>query len=385
MTTETNKLRSGLLDWLLIAGFMITLWLPLAKLLCSSSSVGIAESEKRKLTPLPVRPRSWNELWKYPDLFSAYYRDNFGFRSAFIRAHALVKYGLFHLSPSHHVLIGREGWLYYADDYSLEDYRSLKPFTQEELARWKSVFEERQAWLAKHGIRFLIVLSCDKALIYPEFLPAGIERRNVPFRIDELADYLAKNTSIPFVVLKADLEKARQEGRIFHRTDSHWNDLGAYVGYREIVRKLGQWFPQLQPRPTEAFTRREVESPGWDLAVMMGLNDIIHEQEIQLVPRAPQRFRVTDVDHPPRLDPKWNCGRIVTEIDDEHLPRAVVLRDSSGSALVPFLAEHFRRCEFLWQYEFETKHIRDPKPDVVILLMTSRRLQWYIPSNPPLP
>lgn len=283
------------------------------------------------------------------------------------------------------MLVGRQGWLYYADDYSLEDYRSLKPFTQAELARWKNVFEERQAWLAKSGIRFLIVLTCDKALIYPEFLPVGIERRNGSFRIEELADYLARNTNIPFVVLKSDLERAKRDGRIYHRTDSHWNDAGAYVGYREIISKLGQWFPQLRLRPLGDFTLREIESPGWDLAVMMGLDDIVHEQDRQLVPRVPRRFRVTEVDQPPRLDPKWNCGRIVTEIDDERLPRAVILRDSFGSALVPFLAEHFRRCEFLWQYEFEAKHIRDPKPDVVILMMTSRRLQWYIPSNPTLP
>ncbi|MBI4025136.1 MAG: hypothetical protein HY360_09155 [Verrucomicrobia bacterium] len=385
MTTEPNKLRSGLMDLLLIAIFMVVLWLPLAKLMLASSSAGIAEGEKRKLTPLPPAPASWNSLWQYPDRFSAYYRDNFGFRSAFIRAHALVKHGLFHLSPSRCVLVGRQGWLYYADDYSLEDYRSLKPFTQPELARWKSVFEERQAWLAKRGIRFLIVLTCDKALIYPEFLPVGIKRRDGSFRIEELADYLTRNTNIPFVVLKSDLERTKRDGRIYHRTDSHWNDAGAYVGYREIISKLGQWFPQLRPRRLGDFTLREIESPGWDLAVMMGLEDIVHEQNCQLVPRVPQRFRVTEVDQPPRLDPKWNCGRIVTEVEDDRLPRAVILRDSFGSALVPFLAEHFRRCEFLWQYEFEAKHIRNPKPDVVILMMTSRRLQWYVPSNPELP
>ncbi len=31
--------------------------------------------------------------------------------------------------------------------------------------------------------------------------------------------------------------------------------------------------------------------PGWDLAVMMGLDDRVHEQDRQLIPRAPRRFR----------------------------------------------------------------------------------------------
>jgi hypothetical protein len=51
---------------------------------------------------------------------------------------------------------------------------------------------------------------------------------------------------------------------------------------------------------------------------------------------------------------------------------------------VPFLAEHFRRSVFLWQYDFDPQVIEKEKPAWVILLITSRRMQWYRPENPPL-
>ena len=46
-------------------------------------------------------------------------------------------------------------------------------------------------------------------------------------------------------------EKSRHQ--IFYRTDTHWNNRGAYVGYREIMNVLCRWFPQLETIPSSAF------------------------------------------------------------------------------------------------------------------------------------
>jgi hypothetical protein len=115
---------------------------------------------------------------------------------------------------------------------------------------------------------------------------------------------------------------------------------------------------------------------------MMGLDDILGEEDWRLIPVKPRRARVVEED---RHDENWNQGRVVLEIDDPALPKAVVFRDSFGSALIPFLAEHFRRSVYLWRYDFAVDVLEQERPDVVIWLMTSRRLQWYVPFNPPLP
>jgi hypothetical protein len=277
------------------------------------------------------------------------------------------------ISPSDKVLAGRDGWFYYADDYSLEDYRSLQPFREEELAQWKRVLEERQDWLAQRGAKLLLVLSCDKYVIYPEYLPTAIHRAPRPYRMEELAEYLQKNSRVPVVSLKPALLAAKASDRLYHRTDTHWNDRGAFIGYREILTRIGQ-----QPL---AYDPVEKTTEGWDLARMMGLNDIIHEEDRQLQPRAPRHAKVVEIDRP---DPTWNVGRVALEVNNSALPRLVMFRDSFGSALVPFLAEHFRRSVFLWQYDFDPQVIEKEKPDWVILLITSRRMQWYRPENPPL-
>jgi hypothetical protein len=363
-------------DWLLIAVFLAAITAPSVRQFTGGAASTEAR-EKRKLAPLPAWPTTQAAVWQFPKQFTAYETDHFGYRSDLIRLHALLLYRGLGLSPSGFVLAGRDGWLYYADDYSLEDFHSARRFTTAELERWREVLEQRQAWLATHGCRLLVVFPCDKYIIYPEYLPAAYRRPTVPYRVDELTDYLRRHSAVPVVALHEALLEAKPHDRLYHRTDTHWNDRGTHVGYREIITRLG-----LTPLPLEAFEPVNVTTEGWDLARMMGLEDIAHEEDRQLVPRAPRRARVVDRDRPDRL---WNNGRVVLEVDAPSLPRLVVFRDSFGSALVPFLAEHFRRSVFLWQYDFDPQVIDREKPDVVIWLITSRRLQWYEPVNPPLP
>jgi len=359
-------------DTFLMTVFLIAISLPLGVQLTGNAS-GTQSHEKRKLAAFPPIPTSFETLWKYPGKFTTYYGDNFGLRAKLIRLHALAMYRLFGLSPSDKVLIGRDGWLYYTDDYSLDDYRSLVPFTTAEMEKWRQVLEARQNWLAKRGVKFVIVFACDKYVIYPEFLPAAYRRKDTPYRVDELSDYLAKNSKLTVVSLHQPLAAAKQD-RLYQRTDTHWNDRGAYIGYREIITAIGQ--QPLVYDPVEKTTE------GWDLARLMGLNDIISEEDRQLQPRTPRRATIVDID---RQDPLWNVGRVALEVKDRNLLKLVMFRDSFGSALVPFLAEHFQHSLFLWQYDFDPAVIEREKPDVVIWLMTSRRLQWFDPVNPPLP
>ena len=73
-------------------------------------------------------------------------------------------------------------------------------------------------------------------------------------------------------------------------------------------------------------------------------------------------------------------GRLVTEIGDRSLPRAVIFRDSFASRLVPFLSEHFSRAVYLWQNDFDAGAVLQEHPDVVIQEIVGRHLYNFIPS-----
>jgi hypothetical protein len=184
---------------------------------------------------------------------------------------------------------------------------------------------------------------------------------------------------VPVLDLRPSLLAARNTQRIYHRTDSHWNDLGAVVGYRQILGALRTQRPGLTPPAGgDAFDVVTRDEPGWDLAEMMGLTHLVTETNLMLAPRQARRARVVEPAHP---HPLYIGPRLVTAIDDARLPRAVFYRDSFGSALVPFLAEHFRRQLVLWEYDVLPETIRVERPDVVIQEWAGRRLHNRAPFD----
>ena len=103
------------------------------------------------------------------------------------------------------------------------------------------------------------------------------------------------------------------------------------------------------------------------------------EEDLPLRPRSPRRARIVE---PPQPDSRLMDGRLVTEQTDRSRPRAVVFRDSFGSALIPFLAEHFSRAVYLWQYNVDPDVVRAEHADVVIQEWVGRRLSTLAPYDP---
>ena len=110
---------------------------------------------------------------------------------------------------------------------------------------------------------------------------------------------------------------------------------------------------------------------------MMGLTRVLREVDLTLVPTRPRRARV---DRTGRREPDDEVGRLVTEIADPSLPRAVIFRDSFVSRLAPFLSEHFSRAVYLWQNDFDAEVVLQEHPDVVIQEIVGRHLYNFIPS-----
>jgi alginate O-acetyltransferase complex protein AlgJ len=180
------------------------------------------------------------------------------------------------------------------------------------------------------------------------------------------------------VDLRPALFEARTRERIYHRTDTHWNERGALVAYRMIIEAVRQQLPAVPP----AWQRSDFEAvsrddEGRDLAGMMGLKAVLREEVLGLEPRRPRLARVVE---PAGAAPTAEEGRLVTEIPGSTLPRAIIFRDSFVSPLVPFLSEHFSRAVYLWQNDFDAEAVVKEHADVVIQEIVGRHLYAFTPS-----
>ena len=365
----------------LIAVFLLTLAVPgLATL--GGVDRGLTRGENRDLAPPPVLAPTWPAVAAFPAAFTTYFQDHFAFRGRLVRWQGALRLLALRVSPSPTVIRGADGWLYYADDGAIEDYTNQSPLSAGELDTWATTLQHTQDWFAARGITYLFVIAPDKHVVYPEFMPASIHKASETSRTDQLVAHLQARTTVPVLDLRPALLAAKRGARIYHRTDSHWNDVGAEVGAREILTRLdalaGGTVPGLAPLPLSAYDRRDVQAPGRDLARMLGLETWLSEDEPILQPRH-AAARVVEPAHP---DENFDEGRLVSEATGTSLPRAVIYRDSFGSALVPFLAEHFSRALFLWEYDIEPTRIAQEQPRVVIQEWAGRRLSTRLPYDP---
>ncbi len=361
----------------LVAVFMAAILLPGIGTLLGVDRTSLS-GENRNLAAGPGLPTTWSAARAFPDAFSRYFEDRFAFRARLVRWQARLRFQALHSSPTPDVVTGRDGWLYYAADGAREDFGRNEPFPAKELETWRLTLQHTQDWLAARGITYLFVIAPDKHAVYPEFLPRSLHPVRDGSRIDDLVGYLARHSTVHVLDLRPALLVAKTRERLYHRTDTHWNDRGAYVAYGQILERLRQRVPGLEPLGREAFEPREERSPGMDLAGMLGLTDVLSEEELILHPRRPRVALTVD---PARPDPHGMEARLITEIPGSQRPRALIFRDSFGSALIPFLSEHFSRAIYLWQYDVDPQIVATERPDVVIQEWVGRRLQTLLPYD----
>ena len=325
--------------------------------------------ENRELAKFPEVHLDLASLRAFPDAFTTYFEDNFSFRARLVKWQAAFRFRELNVSPSPTVIAGRDGFLFYGDDGAVEDFADVQPFTTAELEVWRQELQKNQDWLAARGIKYEFVIAPDKHVVYPELMPAALHRVNDGSRIDQLVDYLRAHSTVNVVDVRQPLLDASRRERLYHRTDTHWNDLGAFYAYQQILRRIG--IDSLQPAARSDFDVRDEVIPGMDLAGMIGLKDVLREDELKLVPHRPRQAKIVEPAHP---DPLLMDAKVVTETPDQNLPRLMVFRDSFSSALIPFLSEHFSRAVYLWQYNFDPVAIEEEQPDVVIHEWVGRRL-----------
>jgi len=366
----------ALIERTIIVIFLVVLSLPLTGMLLNLDH-DAPSGENRALAARPQFRWDAASLRALPEQLTRYFEDHFAFRVRMVRWQAMVRLHALGVSPSASVIKGRDGWLFYADDGAMEDYAEAPPFTSAELDVWRHTLQDTSDWLHGQGIEYLFVIAPDKHVIYPEYMPDTIRRAAIS-RIDQLVSDLRQHSTVRVADLRPALLAAKARERLYHRTDTHWNDRGAFVGYQSIVDALSEEIHGLRSASRSAFDARVERSPGLDLAGMLGLTEVLHEEDLLLVPKRPARAHILEPQHPNR---RLTHARIVTEAPNQG-PRAVVFMDSFGPGLVPFLSEDFSRAVYLWQDNVDPQIVQQEHPQVVIQELVGRALSTLFPYNP---
>lgn len=326
--------------------------------------------ENRKLAPEPGSPATVDEWIDWPAKVEAWFKDYFGLRNSLIAWHSALMLDYLGVSPNKDVLIGKNGWLFLGANKNIDAFRCLAPYSAADLQIQVAEATRRQRWLAKRNIRYGHVWVPVKANLYPEFLPDGLTKLDQPCRLQQWTAAVGK-AGVPVLDLTDALKtaKAQDPFEIYYRTDTHWNPRGAWHGYRAMVPWLQKLLPGLRTLREDQVRFLQRSDRGGDLARMLDLQERYRGTDpfLELLPSEAQEVATTaKADKGVNLHTYScpNCGK----------QRAVLLHDSFGNHLRPYLAATFSHLVTAEFAGFDEALLTAEKPDIVLEVHLERQL-----------
>lgn len=354
--------------------FFLMLLLPIAGQLAGWNNE-VQLLERREPAAFPSLPHTRDALQAWPQQFDRYLIDRAGFRSAMVFAGSYIETHIFRHSTNDQVVLGNDGWLFYAGDHTLEQMRGTDLFTPAALDQWIEHMEAQRNWLAARGIPFLIVVVPNKERIYHEHMPASAGRLASITRLTQIKHRLVERKStLQLLDLTDALIAAKASVQVYAKRDTHWSGAGAFIGYLDIMRRLQPLLPNLEPLRPEQMENVAIRYPArdFDLMRMLGLG-LAGKGETLEYPLI-------------RGTPAWTTTRVDSVVDGKqrmrltstraNAPSAVWFRDSFSDTLAVYLNSTFSTVTLEGQagFRFDRALIDEAKPDVVVYEFVERFL-----------
>ena len=252
-----------------------------------------------------------------------------------------------------------DGMLFY--DEEMPDYLGRSSLPEDRLTGLADSLAELSTDLAAEGRRLIVLLAPNKSSVYPEAVPPNYLPSEQPSNLVRLQEALGER-GVDVVDALSLLLAGKEEGRLYFANDTHWNARGAELIYRALMEALG-W-----PVPYERIGY--IEGKAGDLIVMAQPGTPPVEPDA-----SPDIQRAYRTARPMRT---LNDMRIETSTDADTLSLLVV-RDSFGEGLFPYLANSVGRMVYSRVYEDLRGQAGQAEADVVVLEIVERNIGTLTP------
>ena len=326
--------------------------------------INTENTENRQLAEKPVLSR--DNLQTFASEYNSYYNDHLAFRSQMIEANSILSMNIFRDSSSSSVVLGKNNWLFFTDEGSIEDYKGTNLYTREQLELIKDNILSTKAYLEARGIEFILMIPSNKEEIYSDNLPDYIRKREEQPRAEQVISYLREETGIRIVYPKEELMAYKDQYDLYWHYDTHWNYLGAYIGAKALLQELGIQVPQV-----EELTITPNDFSGYDLANMMNLRDYYKKKKPAEVSYDVTGYPTNNLAVIQAID----ATELIYQSDSPDRRRLFLVRDSFAGGMAPVLASNFAYTYMPhWNGCFEQSMIDEQQPDIFVYEVVERRL-----------
>ncbi len=317
----------------------------------------------------------------FPADFESYFNDNFSFRRPLLDLHHHLSFYYFLVSPHpDQTLVGSSGW-YFLAKKEKNIYEGILRFTPGHLQQFEAEWRYRKHYLDSMRIPFMWLIAPMKHHVYAEFMPF----QSIPIKEDRVTQLERHfNKKLPGVMtsLRPLLNEAKKDHKVFYKLDNHWNFHAGELVSRYIVQQLRENLPGVQIPEIPPVSWRDTLLKTGIHQNVLGIDDLSETDQIPVIAK-PRSVAVVKHDFPPikHFQYPGDYEMRFMNVHDSSGLRVLVIRDSFGEKLLPFLKEPFHETVFIfdgWQYGLNKKIIEHLKPDAVIFLSSEVHIEHII-------
>lgn len=252
------------------------------------------------------------------------------------------------------VLLGKEDWLFYKtteDGDPISDYQGINHYDEATMQAVADKLTNERNQFANYGIDFYILSIPNKSSVYPEYMPDTIERKDTTSRTDLLMKYLEENTDLNVVDAKPILEKAKKKKQVYYKSDTHFNQIGAFVTAQTLKDKIDGKTDSLKDVKFD----KVMNNYSGDLACLCDMQDTFND----------------DIQY--QLD----AATVNTKIKSNK--RILVIGDSFSEVMQSIMSQYFAEVKTVNIWSFELSLLDEYKPDIVVWEHAERytdRFNW---------
>ena len=309
---------------------------------------------------------------KYPKEYETYFADYIPFRNEFVKLKNIIDIKIFHNLSSKDLLLGRDNWLFLKWSPLVEDYIGNYTYTDEELITIKNNLLLVKDILENRGIDFSLMICPDKNKIYPEYMPTYIKRLHPEYNsTDELVNYLRANTDIKIIYPKKELLSFKNNELIYYRNDAHWNKLGAYIGYSELMKNINIEYKDIN----DIYYKKIPEAKDTpNLATMVSLSKTdLYDRDVEYELSNYSKYSYNIISN-------YSPIFISTVSDNINGLSIGMLRDSFTDNMLDYISKSFYRATYIGFGDSPDMFINllSTNPDIVVFQSVERYLKYRV-------
>jgi hypothetical protein len=340
----------------------------------------IANNENRKLADRPSL--TIKDIEKFPMKYESFYNDNFTIRSILVKYYALNNIKIFKKSPiPESVIIGVDGWMFLAGR-EYESYLGKNNLKPSEMKAISEELEYRKEYLAKRGCKFYFMIAPAKTSIYPE--KVSTNQREFNSWGEQLVKYLDKNCEVKPINVYDVLRKNKSVELLYYKLDNHWNDLGGFFATNEVLSRMKQEDNSIYLNNINDYTiKKENRNIGNIVNMFPNIEDF---KDFYVKPYPKNGYKSIEVAKrgypvPPNFNTQVHKYEDAREIFGSKKKKLMIVSDSFGGYMFPFMAETFSRTIKIfdkWEYKLNEKIVDQEKPDIMLLICLETNLRSII-------